>query len=87
MSINPEAVQKAAITGHYRQATDIFLCRTLPLQEVFHLLLTSLQSIFQVLLQEQGKEGEETISLLCCDSGVTPIPDASIRGRLQQDFL
>lgn len=33
----------------------------LPLQEVLHLLLTSLQSIFQVLLQEQVKEGEETI--------------------------
>lgn len=87
MNINPEAVQKAAITGHYRQATDIFLRRTLPPQEVLHLLLTSLQSIFQVLLQERGKEGEETISLLCCDSGAILIPEASIRGKLQQDFL
>ena len=73
--------------GHYRQATDIFLRRTLPPQEVLHLLLTSLQSVFQVLLQERGKESEETISLLCCDSGAIPIPEARIRGRLQQDFL
>lgn len=61
MNINPGAVQKAAITGHYHQATDIFLRHTLPLQEALHLLLTSLQSIFQVLLQEQVRKGEETI--------------------------
>jgi len=52
MNINPQAVQKAATMEHYRQSRDIFLRRLLPLQEVLHLLLTSLQSIFQVLLQE-----------------------------------
>lgn len=51
-NINPEAVRKPATAEHYRQATDIFLHCTLPLQELLHLLLTSLQSIFQVLLQE-----------------------------------
>lgn len=87
MNINPEAVQKAAIRGHYHQATDIFLNHVLPPQEVLHLFLTSLQSIFQVLLQEQRKGSEENISLPCCDSGAIPVPRASFRGRLQQDFL